>query len=145
MANQTTDGEQERTVGKRTYEIFLRTIRANLGSPQPPMAAKYSVSICLCSYKRPAKAFYNSVFVGREQKDDIVEWTDADGRDFLALKMSAYDKIDGIYPYSEEDINAIEEIIQVETSRDDTDKEIIGWANTQLLKIESLYGDEGES
>jgi len=149
MANQTKPAEQDtedRSVGKRTYKQFLGIIRANVGGIQPPMAAKSAVGIRLCSYAdRPAKTLDNAIIVGRDQKDDIVEWTDENDRECLALKQSAYDKISGAYPYSEDDISAIEEIIKTETARDSVDKEVVGWANTQLLKIESLSEAEGES
>lgn len=140
-----TDSEDEKSVGSKTYKQFLGTIRANVGGVQPPMVAQSTVGIILCTYgDRPAKTLQDAIIVGRDQKNDIIQWVDADGRKNIGLRLSAYEKIKGGFPYDMGDVDAIEDIIQTEISREETNKEVIGWGNTQIMEIENRYGEEDQ-
>jgi len=139
------NGEDEKSVGDKTYRKFLETIRANVGGVQPPMAAKSSISIIFCGYNgHTPKTMRNAIIVGRDQRDDIIEWVDETGEARIGLQLSAYDEIAGRFPFDKDDVDAIQEIIQTETSREQLDQDVVGWANTQIMEIESRCDEDGD-
>lgn len=143
--------DDEPEVGSESYQRFLNVIRAQTGGPsQHPMVDITGVATVL-GYTDEDVAVDKAVIVGTQQHDHIIKWEDdgswtCDGagcRTRIALTMEGCNEAVGGYPYGAHDIECIERIQEIEASKENPDKCIIGWANRHLDAIEERTTDAG--
>lgn len=135
MTEQTSNDEDEKRVGRDVYRKMLRVIQHNTGGKCLPVCDTTII---------PADSVAISMAVSN---DHIVTWeddgrwtTDNEGsRTRVGLTIDGWNEVVGTYPFHEKNLVDILTIREIELARDETSKDVIGWAEQHRIEIEERY------
>lgn len=130
-----------RDVRKRRYRRVLRTILLNTGDPNRPMIGAHTLWTHVRNGDLDHRAAKNALRAAREQ-DAVIRWQDEDGQYRYAVDDAGLDELPNHEPpmFGPADETALRYVLDVETSRPEPDKQVIGWVNRRLAALED--GDD---
>lgn len=131
------DEEKEKQVGRDRYKKLLRIIAAQTGGKYLPIFHRESgIKLIYCK-NNTSESFSNAIDLGIEKGHIIVQMGD-EGEAEYALTVAGTEETDyQTYPYREENITEIREIIEEEASKDISRDDIIEWGKEHIRHIRS--------
>lgn len=127
-------GTHDRAASRKRYETVLGIVRHNTGDPQPVLMKQSSVLVVATNGGLEGDAAKQSLKAAVDN-GDLVRWRDGSG----TWRVGLADPADG--HFEPDDVDDLESVLAVETSRPDPDTEIVGWVNQQLAAIDT-QGDK---
>lgn len=134
---QTQTEKEEKTLGKDRYVSLLGVITANTGGEYLPVSLRKSaISVTYCySHDHPA---FKAAMRMALNRGDIVEIPRPNKREpHYAVTVEGVEMSKHTYNYTENDREAIREIVVREGKSENVDKDIIQWGNRHIDKIDS--------
>jgi len=122
---------------REARERTLGTVLHNTGDPQPVGVAVQHLYLSTVNHGPVDHDHARKARDAALENGLLVAYEDAAGTERYGLTADGVAAIDHaempIFDAADED--ALREVLEVETSRPDPDKDVIGWANTHLLSL----------
>lgn len=117
---------------------YLRVIAHNSGGPQPVMPRDTSIHLIVSgslTTSNPGVVIQN---IRSDAFDDgyIVTWDCEDGDSRTALTPSGFSQLQKQRLYRQCDVADIEDVIKTEAQQDEPNKDVIGWGNQWLDRLQ---------
>jgi len=119
------------------YEKYLNVLVANTGGPRlPVLTRKTSVDITYARSRKSGGNIEDHIQKALNENHIIIKM-DEEGDVRISPTIAGVEYSNHLYPYTEENIERIEEIITEEKESSSPSEDIIKWGNQHLSKIES--------
>jgi len=123
----------------------LATVLRNTGDPQPVSIAVAHLYLTTVAHGSLAHEHVRTARDAALEQELLVAYDDAAGTTRYALTEAGVTTLDAAHAempiYGPADEAALREVLDVETSRPEPSKAVIGWANTHLLSLPESGGD----
>jgi hypothetical protein len=131
-----TDDDRTREHRRADYRKVLSTIRHNTGGRQRVLVPSRALYTTLVANGSMAHDIARSSIQAAVENEDVLRRTDTDGEFEYALYPDGVEEITADHPYRKQNADAFRSIIEAEIDRDDTDRDVIGWANEWIAELE---------
>ena len=132
------DGDTDTVAMRRDrYHHLLETVRHQTGDPQHVLVPGTGLWTVLSSASIDTSDAITAMQAAIEN-GHVIKWTDGEGRHRYGLTGDGIDEAPHAEAplYGPADEPHLRAVIETEASRDDPDRDVIGWANRRLAAIE---------